>query len=107
MVLDYKTNRIAASEKEALAREYEFQLGLYALIFKELYGEAPKKGMLYFSAIHEPFQFLYGEEDFKKLHEKLDFWMRFCNNNSIGGNSNGKNSDTNSEERIRRAGILA
>lgn len=103
VVLDYKTNRIASNEKEALAREYEFQLGLYALIFKELYGEIPKRGVLYFAAIHEPFGFSYQEEDFGKFQERLDFWMRFCNNTLTGGTPNGKDRNTRSEKRIQPA----
>ena len=41
------------------AKEYELQLLLYAFVFQRLYGEAPIKGVLYFSSIEETFEFDY------------------------------------------------
>ncbi len=75
-ILDYKTNRISRSEKEAVAKRYEMQLGLYALIFKELYGATPKKGILYFSSIAEPYEFVYQEKCFARYKENLELYFK-------------------------------
>ncbi len=72
VVLDYKTNRLTPSQKETLAREYEFQLALYALVFGKLYGEFPRKGVLYFAVIGEASELLYTETDFKHIEKKLE-----------------------------------
>ncbi len=76
VILDYKTNRIAPKELASLAGQYEFQLGLYALIFKKLYGEAPKRGVLYFSTLDQTFEFAYQTKDFEGFEEKLDLYFR-------------------------------
>ena len=75
-VLDYKTNRMAAGDKETLAREYEIQLLLYAFVFKKLYGEAPKKGVLYFSSIHEAFEFSYGGNRLEAFGAELQGYFK-------------------------------
>jgi len=72
VIVDYKTNRITPSQKEAVALGYEMQLALYALAFKKLYGEEPKKGVLYFSALKDTYEIKYREEDFRAIEEKLE-----------------------------------
>lgn len=71
VVLDYKTNRLLPSEKETLGRAYEFQLLLYALVFRKLYGAAPKRGVLYFSVLNEAWECVWTEADFKQAEEAL------------------------------------
>lgn len=74
-ILDYKTNRITTAQVPQKAAEYEIQLGLYALVFRELYGEMPAKGVLYFSAAGEAYAFDYTPEYLERtagrLHESL------------------------------------
>ena len=72
IILDYKTNMISPSEKAVLAKQYELQLALYALIFRELYGEAPAKGVLYFSTLNDAVEFPYAEKDFSGFKNVLD-----------------------------------
>ncbi len=72
VIVDYKTNRITPSQKEAVALGYEMQLALYALAFKKLYGEAPKKSVLYFSALKDTYEIEYKEEAFIRIEEKLE-----------------------------------
>ncbi|MGH7198119.1 MAG: UvrD-helicase domain-containing protein [Candidatus Omnitrophota bacterium] len=72
VVLDYKTNRLAPSEKEELSRVYELQLSLYAFVFGMLYGEFPRKGVLYFAAIGEASERAWREKDFAGIEEKLE-----------------------------------
>ncbi len=77
LILDYKTNQIVTGQKEALAKEYEIQLSLYAFVFKRLYGEAPKKGVLYFSAIDESFEFEYTPDRLDAFEVKLkDYFLK-------------------------------
>jgi ATP-dependent helicase/nuclease subunit A len=91
VILDYKTNQIDAAEKDFLAQKYSFQMGLYAVVFKKLYGAAPAKGTLYFSSVNEPHDFVYKEKDFEVFEKMLDFWFLFCKNESVlGGALNGE-----------------
>lgn len=71
MVLDFKTNRIKAGESETVAKRYEWQLGLYALVFRELYGKMPAKGMLYFSSINKFTETAYTPEFLDLLSKEL------------------------------------
>ncbi len=72
MILDYKTNRLVSSEKSHVASDYEFQLALYALIFKKLYGRPPARGVLYFSSIDETAEFEYSAKHFDDFETKLE-----------------------------------
>lgn len=72
VILDYKTHKIVKAEKEATANQYAFQLALYVLVFKKLYGEAPKTGVLYFSSLGEDWQTAYSEADYVATEKKLD-----------------------------------
>ncbi len=72
VVLDYKTNRVQPDGLEAVARRYEWQLGLYALIFKELFGRMPTKGILYFSSINKFTETIYTEPILDKLSKELE-----------------------------------
>ncbi len=71
VILDYKTNQITSLESKKTAQEYEFQLGLYAFVFRELYGEAPVRGMLYFSTLNQTHEFVYSPESLEKVRERL------------------------------------
>ncbi len=71
-ILDYKTSLIGPGEAAAAAREYEFQIGLYALVFKKLYGMPPARGVLYFSTTGESVVYPYTETDFKAFEERLN-----------------------------------
>ena len=72
VVLDYKTNRLKPSEKEAVAREYEAQILIYAFVFRKLYGETPRRGVLYFSSIDESFDFNYTDEKLESFEADLN-----------------------------------
>lgn len=72
IILDYKTNRITPAEKEAVSSGYEFQLALYALVFRQLYGEAPSRGLLYFSTIDDHREYRYAAADFARFESQLD-----------------------------------
>jgi ATP-dependent helicase/nuclease subunit A len=74
VVLDFKTNRITAFDKERAADLYRLQLELYALVFKELYGEAPKKGVLYFSALHDAVTVEFGAADYGIFKKQLELY---------------------------------
>ncbi len=71
VVLDYKTNRIQPEELEKAAKRYEWQLGLYALIFRELYGKMPSHGILYFSSINKFTETVYTPEFLDRLSKEL------------------------------------
>ncbi|MBI3251774.1 MAG: UvrD-helicase domain-containing protein [Candidatus Omnitrophica bacterium] len=71
VILDYKTNWITSAQKEAVAESYRLQISSYAFVFRELYGEAPKMGVLYFSAIDEAKTIDYAEGDFAALEKEL------------------------------------
>lgn len=71
-ILDYKTNRITEADLEKTAKRYEFQLALYAHVFAELYGQIPKKGVLYFSAIGRSYEFSYAPEAVRAVGDRLD-----------------------------------
>jgi len=78
VILDYKTGALSShADRNLKAEAYRFQIELYALIFKRLYGEAPKKGSLYFSSTGETSDILFKPADFglieKKLAKALDF----------------------------------
>jgi len=79
LILDYKTNQMVSSQKEAIAKDYEVQLALYAFVFKRLYGETPKKGVLYFSAIDESFEFEYSTNGLECFEEKLESYFLRAN----------------------------
>ncbi len=70
-ILDYKTNQITAAQVTLTASEYEFQLGLYALVFEELYGQMPAKGILYFSSINKTYEFSYNKGSLEAIQERL------------------------------------
>jgi ATP-dependent helicase/nuclease subunit A len=70
-VLDYKTNRIQPGQGEAVAKRYEWQLGLYALIFRELYGKIPSRGMLYFASINTFTETIYTPAFLDRLSKEL------------------------------------
>jgi len=54
------------------AEFYQFQLEIYALAFKELYGEAPAKGVLYFSELEKQVEFKYqSDKIFPSIKEKI------------------------------------
>lgn len=71
VILDYKTNRVTAQTLPEVAAGYEWQLALYALIFQRLYGEAPGRGVLYFSALSQAHETSYRAVDFKAFEERL------------------------------------
>ncbi len=71
VILDYKTNQITPSEAKKTAQGYEFQLSLYAFVFRELYGEVPARGILYFSTLKQAHEFIYTQESLKKVREQL------------------------------------
>ncbi len=71
VILDYKTNRLEPGGKQELARHYEFQLGLYAMVFNELYKELPKKGLLYFSSLNEFHEFSLTPEILQGIKDKM------------------------------------
>ncbi len=72
IVIDYKTNRMTAAQKGSIAKEYELQLYIYAYVFYKLYGQIPKKGILYFSVIDDTHEFVYAENAMKAFGEKLN-----------------------------------
>jgi ATP-dependent helicase/nuclease subunit A len=76
VVLDYKTNRIRPGDKAAAASEYEFQIGLYALVFRELTGEAPAKGVLYFAHIDDTFEFPFTPTRFEDTRVRMERYYR-------------------------------
>ena len=49
-ILDYKTGQVSAAGVAEKAAGYALQIGLYVLVFKELTGELPDRGVLYFSS---------------------------------------------------------
>ena len=71
-ILDYKTNRVVPEGLKAASLEYEKQLAFYALAFKKLYGEAPKKSVLYFAAVDKVYEFDYVEADFALFERELE-----------------------------------
>ncbi|PIU39918.1 MAG: hypothetical protein COT00_04450 [Candidatus Omnitrophica bacterium CG07_land_8_20_14_0_80_50_8] len=72
LILDYKTNQITASQKKVVAREYETQIRIYAFIFMKLYGEAPIKGVLYFTAIDDVVEFQYSSKGLDSYEPELN-----------------------------------
>ena len=72
VIVDYKTNRVTQAGKKALAEQYESQLGIYALVFSRLYGEIPKKGVLYFSALGESHEFLYDARVLERFEREVE-----------------------------------
>ena len=71
VILDYKTNQIAKNQVEKAAEEYEFQLGLYSLVFGDLTGEIPAQGALYFMSPNETHSFNYTPAAIKAIRERL------------------------------------
>lgn len=72
IILDYKTGALSgAADRKLKTEAYRFQIELYALVFKRLYGEAPKKGSLYFSSTGETSDFIFKSSDFDRLEQKL------------------------------------
>ncbi|MCC7086503.1 MAG: UvrD-helicase domain-containing protein [Pirellulales bacterium] len=47
-LIDYKTNQISADAIAQLAKQYEMQLGLYALAIEKILGQPPVECVLYF-----------------------------------------------------------
>lgn len=70
-LLDYKTNEIALSEMEAVAESYRLQLELYALVFGRVYGEFPKRGVLYFATLDQTAEFEFEPPDFGRIEGRL------------------------------------
>ncbi len=77
VVVDYKTNRISEEELAVTAESYAWQVAFYALVFKQLYGETPKRGVLYFSTLHRAYEFSYTEKDFAVIAEELENRYRY------------------------------
>lgn len=71
VVLDYKTNRVTSGQIPETAKAYQLQLLLYGLVFKELYGQAPAQGVLYFSTPHEARVFDWQAGDFADFQTDL------------------------------------
>ena len=73
VLLDYKTHALTpARSPEAAAENYHFQLRLYALVFSRLYGEEPKKGVLYFSSAGRAVEMPYAKDEFSGMERELD-----------------------------------
>ncbi|OIO38349.1 MAG: hypothetical protein AUJ72_02680 [Candidatus Omnitrophica bacterium CG1_02_46_14] len=72
VIIDYKTNKISPNQKDALAKEYEVQIAIYAFVFMRLYGEIPRKGVLYFSTIDDSYEFQYTVPTLDAFEEKLN-----------------------------------
>lgn len=72
VILDYKTNRISKNQAASTAETYRWQLAIYALVFGRLYGQMPKCGVLYFSALHHAHEFHYDEKDFERFASELE-----------------------------------
>ena len=76
-ILDYKTNRFESeAEKEKTIAVYRWQLGLYALAFWKLYGEVPKKTVLYFTTLDEAVESSWSKADLEKMAADLEPWYR-------------------------------
>lgn len=77
VIVDYKTNRLSGPSDEAEAvKIYEPQLGLYALAFWKLYGEAPAKTVLYFSTLDKTIELAWTKKKLEALEVQLDPWYR-------------------------------
>ncbi len=73
VILDYKTNRFANdAEKKTAVSVYRWQLGLYALAFWKLYGEIPKKTILWFTASREATEVLWQKKELEALTDELE-----------------------------------
>lgn len=78
IILDYKTGALSGkADRDLKAEAYRFQIELYALVFKRLYGEAPKKGSLYFSSTGETSDFIFRPADFDRIETKLTKTLDF------------------------------
>ena len=67
------TNRFSGTaDKEAAVKKYSWQLGLYALAFWKLYGEIPKKTLLYFTAFDEAVELAWTGPQLEELGANLD-----------------------------------
>ena len=76
-LVDYKTNRLSGpADRDAAVEAYRPQLGLYALAFWKLYGEVPKKTLLYFTTLGETVESAWSEKELMSLEGKLDGWYR-------------------------------
>jgi ATP-dependent exoDNAse (exonuclease V) beta subunit len=86
VLVDYKTDRVKASEAEIKAREYELQLRLYAHALMQLTGRAPDRAYVHFlrvnrsvtvsltpSLFDDPLQMV---REFREAQEKLEFPLR-------------------------------
>ena len=65
IILDYKTGAVDAET-------VRFQLELYWLVFRKLYGELPEKGVLYFSSSGRTVDYTWTEADASRIEEKLN-----------------------------------
>ncbi len=73
VILDYKTNRLQSGEvREQAVREYEPQLGLYALAFWKLYGQIPERTLLYFTSGSATAEVVWKKQDLEQLAARLD-----------------------------------
>jgi hypothetical protein len=71
-ILDTVTGEWTEPMPESHYAHYRTQLALYALIFYKLYGQAPKRGILYYSRSGKTVEFAYSENDLKRSEEELN-----------------------------------
>ena len=76
VILDYKTNQIEAHERAQTAKKYALQLALYALVFKQIVGQAPQKGVLYFSKLDATDETVYCPDDFERIENEMNVILK-------------------------------
>ncbi len=73
VIVDYKTNRLnGPSDEKAAVEAYAPQLGLYALAFWKLYGEIPKKTLLYFMVGDKTVEINWSEKELAALALRVE-----------------------------------
>ena len=78
MLLDYKTNQITAAEAPDAARQYELQLGVYAMAAESAFGRAPSQLLVYFLHPEVEHCFAWNEALRNRVIEQVNDALRPC-----------------------------
>lgn len=71
-LIDFKTNQIAAEGVENAAKQYEMQLGVYALAIEQVFGQPPVECIVHFLRPGKDYRFEWNREMRLRTIERVD-----------------------------------
>jgi ATP-dependent helicase/nuclease subunit A len=84
-LIDYKTNQVSADDVDTAAKQYEMQLGVYALAIEQILGQSPVECVIHFLRPSAEYRFEWNDIARKRVIEQINEAIQATTNSIAGG----------------------